>query len=129
MGSDLSTIEKMDMEFHDKWEIVTLSKQDNWNPTQNMGVVQISNNEILVFGGMRGGKPLSESLIYSVSENCFWKCSNMLNEDTFLQVKPKKTFSCIYAFGGHKMDLHIFNLRSKAWDLIPMKAWVSQDKK
>eukprot|EP01022_Parablepharisma_sp_SALTPOND_P007763 TRINITY_DN1328_c0_g1_i2.p1 TRINITY_DN1328_c0_g1~~TRINITY_DN1328_c0_g1_i2.p1 ORF type:complete len:624 (+),score=66.28 TRINITY_DN1328_c0_g1_i2:1654-3525(+) len=123
LSYDLGTIERFDTAIGKNWERVELSTPQYWVPIQNMGVVQISPNEMLVFGGMRVGKTTNQSLIYKVAEKKFEKTGDMMGSDTFLQTHPKVTSVFVYAFGCHHGDLHIFNTKSKVWTMIAQKDW------
>lgn len=83
---DLATIEKLNATKKNKWVVVELASKSNWGPTQNMGVMQISKNEILIWGGMRNGKMLNTSVIFKVKERTVEKAADMMDSDTFLQV-------------------------------------------
>ncbi len=121
---DLPTIEKLSLASPAaKWEQVELSTQQYWAPLQNAGVVQIASGEMLVFGGMRVGKPLAQCLVYKVDEKKFEKCADMAGTDTFLQTKPRVFPYYVYAFGCHKNDLHIFDLKARTWQLLAQKDW------
>jgi hypothetical protein len=121
--SDIATIERFDTQAPRQWDRVQLSSPDYWEPIQCMGVTQISSNEMLLFGGLRSPHRLAHSLIFKVAEKCFEKCADMRQADTFLQVQPKKTSRYVYSFSCHKLDLHIFSLKTRTWSLIPFNTW------
>ena len=120
---DVNIIEKLDVELDDGWERVNIEGNSDWI-AQNMGVIQISSEELLLFGGMKEGKLLSECYIFNTDSNKIENISNLERADTFLQIRPKAAASIIYAIGCHHEDLHIFDKNSKKWKLIASKDWM-----
>jgi len=120
---DLDTIEMLDTLNAKAWEKVKLSNPQYWSPVQNMGVIQISPSEMLLFGGMRVRKETNQSLIFKVSDGKFEKAADMAGSDTFLQERPKMMSIFVYAFGCHHGDLHVFNTKTRTWGIVPSAEW------
>jgi len=112
-GEDTS-IERIDVEEKGQWEMVIV--EENWSSRQNPGVIQISKEQILIFGGKRENNTLTQSLIFSPKTNSFEEVEQMKNPDTFLGCKPLLFNGKLHIFGCHENVVHTYNLKEEAWE-------------
>jgi hypothetical protein len=112
ISNELNTIEKFDTEKDVTWERIDL---DTNSLAQNMGVIQISYNEMLLFGGMKSNALQTQTFIFKVEEKKLEKAGDMQKAESFSRTQPKSLTFTVLAIGSHFNDLHMFNLKTKKW--------------
>eukprot|EP00826_Nyctotherus_ovalis_P062502 TRINITY_DN9050_c0_g1_i8.p1 TRINITY_DN9050_c0_g1~~TRINITY_DN9050_c0_g1_i8.p1 ORF type:complete len:378 (-),score=117.75 TRINITY_DN9050_c0_g1_i8:140-1273(-) len=115
--SDVNLIECLDTANPNHWKIIKLENDSYWVPTQTQAVMQISSDELLLFGGKRNENLTNQALIFKVSEKKFERIESMKEADSFLQQYPKMIFGAVYAFGCHSGNLHVFDVGKRTWSL------------
>eukprot|EP01022_Parablepharisma_sp_SALTPOND_P017057 TRINITY_DN2644_c1_g1_i1.p1 TRINITY_DN2644_c1_g1~~TRINITY_DN2644_c1_g1_i1.p1 ORF type:complete len:529 (+),score=49.98 TRINITY_DN2644_c1_g1_i1:7119-8705(+) len=99
-----------------KWEVVPIAEDGLWKGIQNPGAIQISDREILIFGGKSDNQAMSQSLIFCPEQNTFEETSTMKHPDTMLGCKPIIFQGKVYAFGCHENYLHVYNVGERTWE-------------
>jgi len=121
IDDDMNLIECFDTTNPKEWTIIKLVDNSFWSPIQTMAVVQISEDEMLIYGGMKAQRSVDQSLIFKVNEKKFEKGESMKEADTFLQQHAKTIFMTVFTFGCHYEHLHAFDLKKRTWSLIDYK--------
>lgn len=102
-----------------KWEKIILPeniiKQKDW---QHSGMIQIGDEEILIFGGITGKNNIANSLIYNAVTKKLEDTSELKESDKFIGSQPVKFADSIYVFGDVRNNLHVFNIKTREWSLF-----------
>eukprot|EP00826_Nyctotherus_ovalis_P010455 TRINITY_DN12754_c0_g1_i3.p1 TRINITY_DN12754_c0_g1~~TRINITY_DN12754_c0_g1_i3.p1 ORF type:complete len:290 (-),score=77.76 TRINITY_DN12754_c0_g1_i3:128-997(-) len=114
-AKDLKSIERLDTEGGAGWERADVATNCIG---QNMGVVQISYNEMLLFGGMQDTVLLPHSFIFKVEEKKLEKMEDMKKAESFITVGAKLFGFNVAGIGSHFNDLHLFNVKTKKWTMV-----------
>ena len=117
---DLSTIERFDTTQGLKWEVVKLKDRDKLG--QAMGVIEVSDSELLLFGG-NGDGLRNGTYLFDVDKGELKKFEYLREAECFLQFEPQRVGVNIYSLGFHSNALHCFNLRTKSWSVIKETEW------
>eukprot|EP00826_Nyctotherus_ovalis_P028900 TRINITY_DN2277_c0_g1_i4.p1 TRINITY_DN2277_c0_g1~~TRINITY_DN2277_c0_g1_i4.p1 ORF type:complete len:211 (-),score=41.54 TRINITY_DN2277_c0_g1_i4:44-676(-) len=119
----INTIERLKTgEKDSRWEVVRLERKDE-KIIQGMGVKQIGSNEILLFGGNREVALSDQAFIFDISLLKLKELESLKSPDSFLQFEPKIVGANVYALGFAYNGLHVFNIKTKKWSLIPESDW------
>ena len=114
----LKTIEVLDVK-RNCWQYIKFELID-WTAKSELGIIQISYNEILIFGGTYIGKASNnESFIFEPDRKKITKLKSCLKDkDWFTMQAPVRYEKKIYAFGKYKSGLHVFDINEKTWSSI-----------
>ena len=112
---ELKTIEKFDTENDKTWMKITLNTD---SIAQNMGVIQISHDEMLLFGGMKNSSLQTQTFIFKVEGKKLEKVEDMKKAESFSMAKPKSLIFTVFGLGSHFNDLQLFDTNTKKWTII-----------
>ncbi len=101
----------------DEWKEIEYSQKDNWIPCYMSLAHQISENEILIFGGKSAKTQLvsKESYIYNIEDGEFIDGPPLRNPSSFMNsiISWKNN---LYVF-GNDVYIHRFSLIDKSWSI------------
>ena len=113
------TIECLDLtiEKFPSWTIVKLAKKSSWNERQDVGAIQISKNEILLFGGYVTNSKI-DTLIFNTETRIMDQVCDLPKENRFYQRVPKIINNCVYVMGGETENIFVFDIGLCKWQKI-----------
>jgi len=115
--SNLNSIERLDTEKNEEWEMVKLGKKQMVEGLQVAGMVGMKENEILVFGGYKQHEKLTtETLILNIKDNTVKKGNNLVKEEAFISSEIRKVEDLIYACGYLKGGIHAYDITKDQWN-------------
>lgn len=101
------------------WTIIKLtSGADIWPKIYFAGVLQISDDTIMIFGGIVDKNVKNTSFLFNTGKNSITKGENLASNDTFYITKPFSNKHDIIIKG--KNDLHNYNTLDKKWSNIKL---------
>lgn len=129
-GGGLSTIEVIQPFSDNKWTIIQTKKSEDWTARSEVGSFQLSDTEIMVFGGVIHKKACTDDVfIFDTNKNSMGKAPYKLEEKEWFSyrtiVKHQNRISII---GYVQKGMHVFDFHSKQWRVIPEKDWRSKSK-
>ena len=110
------------------WARVKLDKgKEYWRHCIFVGVMQITPNAILLFGGHVEKAESQESFIFYPASRTLEKCSQLVKKDEFYRTKPQILGKELMMVGSCLGDLHIYNIELKKWTAMEKNAWNPED--
>ena len=113
-------IEKYDSLKMGSWEKIVVSTKGGWTNRYGVGCIQVSQAEILVFGGLSENEYYEDFFYFNTQSSSMHKVrtkSLRLKEAFYM----RQTVLCdekIYAFGFWHKDVHIFDLKAQEWNFL-----------
>ena len=121
-NSMISEIEEYNVE-NNFWKIIDLKEGfSHWNPVEVCACIQISHEEILVFGGSDARiKDSNGSFIFNVKKQSFEKNGELKRAQVFVTA-PFLYGNDVYAIGNEyymkHRNLHRYSLKNNNWEII-----------
>ena len=117
----LEEIEEYDAD-KNEWTIITLRNPSVWNPVEVCAVIQVSEEQILIFGGSDVRvRDSSSCYLFSVSDYSFDRLNDLKKAQVFVST-PFLYGDNVYAVGNEyyvkSRNLHRFNTITKTWNII-----------
>ena len=107
-----------------QWSRVTLNKgKEFFQRCIFVGVMQVSPENILIFGGHVDKDASCDSFLFSPSTRQFTECGKLAKRDEFYRTKPEILGNELMIVGSAQSDLHIYNTVSKMWTIVYKSAW------
>ena len=114
---DCYAVDVLDISGTTEWTNVIRRRTVEWQGAQNPGVISVSEQEILVFGGKSKGESVNDSLLFTAGEKKFEVTGPMQDSDTFLACRAVIYGDKVYTFGCHENHLHIYDKKTKSWEI------------
>lgn len=106
------------------WTKVALtSGKENWKRCFFAGCLQISPDDIILFGGLVNKKEVSDTMYFNPKKCTITKGPNLQKADAFYRMKPGKYGNEMLIVGSCEGDLHTYSLTEKKWNLIKKSIW------
>eukprot|EP01022_Parablepharisma_sp_SALTPOND_P016911 TRINITY_DN2590_c0_g1_i1.p1 TRINITY_DN2590_c0_g1~~TRINITY_DN2590_c0_g1_i1.p1 ORF type:complete len:583 (+),score=20.74 TRINITY_DN2590_c0_g1_i1:92-1750(+) len=96
------------------WKVLKLVKKSPWTARQDAGCIQISDEEILIFGGYDGNSK-KDSMILNTDTGIMEQTGSLPSEDRFYQRNPKTIKEKVFAMGGTVGNLWVFDIKTHKW--------------
>ena len=114
-------IEEYKMELN-QWSVLNVNNSNLWVPVEVCACIQVSEEEILIFGGSDARiKDSHNSLIFKVTDQTFQKYGELKRAQVFVNA-PFLYKNHIYALGNEyymkQRNLHRFSLEKQEWSII-----------
>lgn len=104
-------------------KVVLTSGKENWKRCFFAGCIQISSEDILLFGGLVDKKEVPEAMKFNYKKCTMAKGQNLAKADAFYRMKPGKTAGEVLCVGSCEEDMHIYNIGAQSWKLIKKDVW------
>ena len=122
----LNTIEKFDLDNEQLgWKEIKLKFNSNWTPRVFSGVIQVSQDTIMIFGGFNEGH-LSDVLLFNFEEEKVNDCNLKLKTgSSFVQRNSEILIDdkFIYAAGFPALDIHRYSFIDQCWKYLTSTNW------
>lgn len=117
----IQEIEEFKVELNE-WSILTLKNASGWVPVEVCACIQISDEEILIFGGSDARiKDSQNSVVFKVTDNSFEKRSELKRPQVFVNT-PFLYKNHVYALGNEyymkQRNLHRYSIEKQEWSII-----------
>ena len=108
--------------FRNEWTILNVKNVNLWNPVEVCACIQISEDQVLIFGGSDAQiKDSPTSLIFCVKDSSIEKRNDLKKAQVFVN-SPFLYKNHVYALGNEyymkHRNLHRFSIEKNEWDLI-----------
>ena len=108
--------------FRNEWTIISIKNVNLWNPVEVCACIQISESQILIFGGSDAHiKDSASSLIFNVGDYSIEKRSDLKKAQVFVN-SPFLYKNHVYALGNEyymkHRNLHRFSVEKNEWEII-----------
>ena len=108
--------EKYDTESSIEWNKIIINKNEQWSVRYGLGSIQISNNEILIFGGLSENEYYMDSFIFDIKKNQLTKIDkSLMMKEAFYQREPLYYQDKVYIYGFWSKVINIFDIKNKSW--------------
>eukprot|EP00826_Nyctotherus_ovalis_P056382 TRINITY_DN7599_c0_g1_i14.p1 TRINITY_DN7599_c0_g1~~TRINITY_DN7599_c0_g1_i14.p1 ORF type:complete len:213 (+),score=85.87 TRINITY_DN7599_c0_g1_i14:30-641(+) len=121
--TNLSSVERLETEGSEEWELVRLGKKLAVEGVQVAGMAAVSGSEVLVFGGYKETEELTtDAFILNIKDNVVRRVSGLARPEAFLSSEIRRVDDTVYSFGYTKGGLHKYDIAKDKW------TFVAQDK-
>lgn len=108
--------------FRNEWTILNVKNVNLWNPVEVCACIQISEDQILIFGGSDAHiKDSASSLIFNVKDYGIEKRNDLKKAQVFVN-SPFLYKNHVYALGNEyymkHRNLHRFSIEKNEWEII-----------
>jgi len=101
-----------------KWQQIDTSQFPNFSIGYGSGCIQISQDLVLIFGGLDENSYFNHSGLFSVSKGSVTKNNSLKIKDAFYQRTPIICDKKIYALGFLTKSLHVYDMDKKSWSIF-----------
>jgi hypothetical protein len=106
------------------WQFAKIAAgHELWAPCILQGCIPISDDWIMIFGGLVERAERATTLFYSPHTGTIQPGPNLRQADAFSRAKPLRIGPQIIAVGMMDGDLHVFNTTAKVWDIKKKTNW------
>ncbi len=113
--ADIEFLDLLELGGTEKWTVLAPTLRGHWEGMQNPGSLQISNADILVFGGVHRGTMLRKSFVYGVEEKSVREASDLCVDDIFLDCYSRLVYGRVHTFSCRNPSMQIYGLKSRRW--------------
>ena len=122
-GFESLKIEKLDVRVEERgWERIFV--QGEYNPPETFcaSSIQISYNQILIFGGKTEKFNEDRTVIFDPYSNSLSIVGSLPHNDYFMMTAPKKVANRVFAVGSTG-KIYIYHINKKNWKIKQSKKW------
>ena len=106
------------------WTIVKLTSSYDWFGKDELGCLQLSKNELIIFGGILEREGCTkDTFTFKINERSITKNEAKLSvKESFVCLNPiRLKDGRIYISGSYLNDIHVFSLDDQLWNIIKME--------
>ena len=125
-GYPEADIDFLDTSLSASWGTISLTQQNVIGAISNVASAQIGTHNIIIYGGIKGGSfILDKSFILDLNTMKITHHYAKLKESVYFNNNNNPVIygDKLYNIGGNKQDIHIFDLKSLEFDIIPENIW------
>ena len=121
----VADIEFLDSSHHTSWTPISLTQQHNvFGVIRSVACAQIDFHNIIIYGGdTSSGSYQEKSFILNLNTMKITQHSKLKKRDGFNNNNPVIYENKLYNFGYYYQDIHIFDMKSLEFDIIPKNIW------
>ena len=109
------------------WTKITLvAGQDIWNKAVFVGACELSEGNILLFGGALKGDQFTATYSFDIKTLKITKRKPLVEKDAFYRTKPAIIENKLLIVGTTGGDMHIYDTKTEEWSLIKKAIWNSE---
>ncbi len=99
------------------WTLIKLAKKTGWSARQDVGAVQVSETQILLFGG-HNGTALRDAFMFNTENGEMATAGSMAEGDQFYQRTPKLVCERVHVMGSNPAHVLFYDLKSQKWGIV-----------